>query len=464
MGKPTGFLDYERAERPGAAPEERVRDFSEFHGELSERERREQGARCMNCGVPFCQSEFGCPLHNLIPEWNDEVFSGSWSHALARLLKTNDFPEFTGRVCPALCESACTCGLGGSPVSVRDNELAIIEYAYEHGYMEPHIPSVRTGKHVAVVGSGPAGLAAADRLNQRGHSVTVYERDDAPGGLLMYGIPNMKLEKSVIARRVEKMRAEKIEFITGVCVGREISAETLLSQYDAVILCCGARQARDIDAENRNAAGAYQALDYLTESTKAVLSGRAPNVDAAGKNVVIIGNGDTATDCLATAIRQGAASVVQLVRRSAAALEKKAVWPRRGSGGADYGHEEALAVYGRDPRLYEAEAKKLITDEAGKLSAVLVRQGKEEFTLPCEMLLIAAGFSGAEEASAAAFGLSLDGRGRLGNGAEPYRTGDPRIFAAGDMRCGASLVASAIAEGRACAKETDKFLEGYTNM
>ena len=464
MGKATGFLDYKRASRPGLAPGERVKDFSDFHGALSEMERREQGARCMNCGVPFCQSDFGCPLHNLIPEWNDEIFSGNWSHALARLLKTNNFPEFTGRVCPALCERACTCAMNGDAVSVRDNELAVIEYAYSHGLMTPQTPEVRTGKRVAIVGSGPAGLAAAEQLNRRGHAVTVYERSDVPGGLLMYGIPNMKLEKSVITRRIEKMKAEGIGFITNAAVGESVSGEEILSAYDAVLLCCGAGEARTIEAENLDIPGVYQALDYLTESTKAVLAGAEPQITAAGKNVIIIGNGDTATDCLATAIRQGAASVTQLVRRQAPDVEETAVWPHKVSREPDYGHEEAEAVYGADPRLYSAAARKLIPGEDGSLSAVVIDEAGTEKTLPAEMLVIAAGFSGAEEAAAAAFGLTLDERGRLGAGEEPYRTENLKIFAAGDMRRGASLVATAIAEGRACAREVDKYLEGYTNL
>lgn len=465
MGKATGFLEYKRADRPAAAPGRRILDFDDFHGKLSEAGRREQGARCMNCGVPFCQSEFGCPLHNLIPEWNDEIFSGNWAHALARLLKTNNFPEFTGRVCPALCETACTCRLNGEAVSVRDNELAVIEYAFANGLISPRIPPVRTGKRVAVVGSGPAGLAAADQLNQRGHAVTVYERDDAPGGLLMYGIPNMKLEKSVITRRIEMMEAEEIAFVTGADIGGAISGEELLAQYDAVVLCCGARKARDIEAENRDAAGVYQALEYLTQSTKAVLERGESAISAEGKHVVIIGNGDTATDCLATAIRQKAASVTQLVRRAAPTDDGKNPWPRRAAAAPpDYGHEEAVAAFGRDPRLYETTAKKLLTDGGGRLTGVLARQGTEELTLPADLLLIAAGFSGAEEGSAAAFGLALDENGRLGAGPGPYHTAVPQVFAAGDMRRGASLVATAIAEGRACAKEVDKYLEGYTNL
>jgi glutamate synthase (NADPH/NADH) small chain len=347
---------------------------------------------------------------------------------------------------------------------VRDNELALIEYGYENGLMEPRVPTVRTGKRVAVVGSGPAGLAAADQLNQRGHSVTVYERDDRLGGLLMYGIPNMKLDKSVVERCVRRMEAEGVSFVTGVCIGKDMSGAVLLDTYDAVILCGGARNARDIQVENRDCAGVYQAMAYLTESTKAVLAGRDSGLSAKGLDVVIIGNGDTATDCLATAIRQGAASVTQLVRKPASKATGENPWPKKAAGEkVDYGQEEAVAVYGADPRLYESSAKTLIADESGKLSAVVVQKGKQEVTLPAQMLLIAAGFSGAEESTAQAVGLALNGRGLVGSDT-PYETDLEKVFVAGDMRRGASLVATAIGEGRACAKVVDKYLEGYTNM
>ena len=464
MGKPTGFMEYKRAERPVAAPEQRAESFEEFHGKLPLQERQLQGARCMACGVPFCQSDFGCPLHNLIPEWNDEVFHGNWEHALDRLLKTNNFPEFTGRVCPALCENACVCGLyGDAPISVRDNELAVIEYAYEHGLVKLRVPEVRTGRQVAVVGSGPAGLALADQLNHRGHTVVVFERDDRPGGLLMYGIPNMKLAKSVVERRLARMEAEGVTFVTGVDASEPATAARLLAEYDAAVLCCGARAARTVPVEGE-ASGVVQALDYLTESTKAVLAGRESGCSAKGKNVIVIGNGDTATDCVATAIRQGAASVRQLVRKPAPE-DKARVWPFPAKNGApDYGQEEAIAKFGADPRLYKTQAKKLVADEKGALTALEIETDGERSTIPAQLLLIAAGFSGAEASVAAAFGLTLDEKGHVPVGADGFSTEKPGVFAAGDMRRGASLVAIAIAEGRACAKAVDAYLEGYTNL
>ena len=462
MGKPTGFLEYARQERPCVPPAERLDGCYEFHRDLSPARRREQGGRCMNCGVPFCQSDFGCPLHNLIPEWNDEIFAGNFPHALSRLLKTNNFPEFTGRVCPALCENACVCSLNGEAVTVRDNELSVIEEAWAKGLMVPAPPGLRTGKRVAVVGSGPAGLAAADQLNRRGHSVAVFERDDRPGGLLMYGIPPMKLDKEIVLRRIEKMKAEGIEFLCGREVGRDVSAEDLKTGYDAVILCCGARKARELGLENADAAGVVPALDYLSAAARALFDSAEARWNAAGKNVVIVGNGDTATDCVATALRQGAKSVTQLVRKPRPAAAAR-VWPYPSAGEkTDYGQEEAAALSGHDPRLYSTTARTLLCDDAGALRAVVIATNGQEREIPAELLLVAAGFSGAEPSAAAAFGLELDGRGRLG-GAD-YRTADPKIFACGDMRRGASLVVWAVAEGRACARVVDEALEGYSNL
>ena len=462
MGKPTGFLDYLRQEVPCEEALRRIRGYDEFHGRLNRQEREMQAARCMNCGVPFCQSQYGCPLHNLIPEWNDEVYSGNWQHAWARLMKTNCFPEFTGRVCPAICENACTCGIWDESVTIRNTELEIIERAWESGWMHPQIPAVRSGRKVAVIGSGPAGLAAAERLNQRGHFVTVYEKDDRPGGLLMYGIPNMKLEKQVIMRRVEKMQAEGIRFVLSAEVGAYIPAEQILDEYDAVILCCGARKPRMPREGQSVSSGVLPALTYLSECTKALLAGEKCIYDAAGKNVVIIGNGDTATDCVATAVRQGAASVRQLVRKPQSAYVK-GKWPfARETNPTEYGQEEAAALYGQDPRIYETTLKELHSDGEGRLAGITVMTAGKEQKIPADLLVAAMGFSGTDSKTVEAFGMTQNEHGCLGGPA--YRTADPRVFVCGDMRQGPSLVVKAIADGGACARAVDEYLEGYSNM
>lgn len=492
MGKPTGFMEYEREGNGCLSPKERIQNYSEFHPPLEKEKRQLQGARCMNCGIPFCQSGAvyggmvsGCPLHNLIPEWNDELFNGNWEQALARLMKTNNFPEFTGRVCPALCEAACTCGLYGEPVTVRENELAIVEEGYRNGWLRPQPPTVRSEKRVAVIGSGPAGLAAADQLNRRGHQVTVWERDEKPGGLLRYGIPNMKLEKDVIDRRLRRMEAEGVEFKTGEDVGRKRKAEELLKEYDAVILACGFKTPRDLSVPGRTASGVWFAVDYLSEATRELTGEKKQAaVSAAGKNVIVVGGGDTGNDCVGTSIRQGCRSVIQL--ELLPSLPEKRMpenpwpqWPRIRK--TDYGQEEAIAVFGADPRRYQTTVKELIADPKGRLThAVTVRvtmerdaqtgrlmpkevAGSEE-TLPCELLLIAAGFTGCEEYVAKAFGVEKNSKGVLDTPEGSYATGVRKVFAAGDARRGQSLVVWAIAEGRACAKEVDTFLMGYTNM
>ncbi len=462
MGKPTGFLEYRRTENASLAPRERLTNYREFHHSLSAAERRGQGARCMNCGVPFCQSDYGCPLHNLIPEWNDQVFAGNLGHALSRLLKTNNFPEFTGRVCPALCENACVCGIHDDPVTVRENELYIIEKSWEAGLLFPRVPEARSERTVAVVGSGPAGLAAADELNRRGHIVTVYERDDRPGGLLMYGIPGMKLDKSIVMRRIEKMTAEGIRFILNTQIGRDVSGSSLLEQYDAVVLSCGARKARTLAADPGTAKGVVNALDYLTSSTKSLLSGGIDPLSARGKRVIVVGNGDTASDCVATALRQGAAHIFQLVRKPKKE-EPERCWPHTvWRNREDYASEEAATVFGSDVRMYESEIREYLPDEKGCLRGVIVCTAGEIKEIEAEMVIVAAGFAGAEESSVESFGLQLDAKGRIGD--IECRTADEKVFACGDMRRGASLVVWAIAEGRACARSVDRYLEGYTNL
>lgn len=478
MGKPTGFLDYQRQGNPSQAPLERIRHFDEFHPPLDREERQRQGGRCMSCGVPFCQSGAvlngmvsGCPLHNLVPEWNDLLWRGHPGHAAARLLKTNNFPEFTGRVCPALCEAACTCGLNGDPVTVKENELSIIEDAWAAGLMEPRPPKVRTGKRVAVVGSGPAGLACADQLNRRGHAVTVFERADRPGGLLMYGIPNMKLEKSIVRRRLDKMTAEGIDFRTGVDVGKDVTAEELRADFDAVVLCCGAAQPRDLAVPGRKSGGVWFAVDFLTQTTRALLDGTPFSPTAKGKQVVVVGGGDTGNDCVGTCIRQGCTGVVQLemmpkLPDTRSESNPWPEWPRVCK--TDYGQEEAIAVFGQDPRLYQTTVTALKADGKGQLEAVetveLDRDLKPvpgtERTLPCQLLLIAAGFLGAQHYVPEAFGLELTPRSCVKTPEGSYQTGVPGVFAAGDMRRGQSLVVWAIAEGRQAAKEADAWLMG----
>lgn len=534
MGKVTGFLDYTREDNKDVPVEERIKNFKEFHIPLTEEERRKQGARCMNCGVPFCQSGMklagmftGCPLHNLCPEWNDEVYNGHVAHALSRLLKTNNFPEFTGRVCPALCEKACVEGLDDAPVTTHDNELYIIEKAFQEGYMQPRIPEVRSGKRVAVVGAGPAGLAVADQLNHRGHSVTVFERSDEIGGLLMYGIPNMKLDKSVIRRRRALMEAEGVVFRTGVDVGREtstaaaagggvreksadasravtnasaealatgkgsaVTAAAILRDYDAVVLACGAKQARGLNVPSiEQAHGIHYAVDYLTSQTKALHEQGEHAfgiINAKGKHVVIVGGGDTGNDCCGTAIRQGAKSVTQIEMMPEPPVERAASnpwpeWPKVLK--VDYGQQEAIRVFGHDPRVYETTVKAIETKKDGSIKDVITSKVKfenrqmvlvegTEQKLPCDLLIIAAGFTGCESYVADAFGVALTERHVVKTEAEHYHTESTvkptaaanaaKIFTAGDMHRGQSLVVWAIAEGRACASEVDAYLMGYS--
>lgn len=495
MGKPTGFLDYEREINPSIEPKARIKNFNEFHNTLSLEERRIQGARCMNCGVPFCQSGMtlngmatGCPLHNLIPEWNDEIYNNNWDHALSRLLKTNDFPEFTGRVCPALCEAACTSGMNDTPVTIKENELALIEIGFKNRYVKPRIPKVRSDKRVAVIGSGPSGLAAADMLNQRGHNVTVYEKNDRIGGLLMYGIPNMKLEKDIVERRVSLMKEEGIEFITNADIGNTVDAEEIVKAYDAVVLCCGAGNPRDINAVGREGTkGIYFAVDFLADNTRSLLNSNFNDgkfVNAKDKNVIIVGGGDTGNDCTGTVIRHGCKSVTQIEMMPKLPDERAESnpwpqWPRVCK--TDYGQEEAISVFGHDPRIYETTIKEIVSDENGNLKAVKTVKVKQERNpetgiaamkevagseriLEADILIIAAGFLGCQKYTADAFGVELNARTNVNTVEGSYKTNVDKVFAAGDMRRGQSLVVWGIAEGRAAAKEIDEYLMGYSNM
>ena len=494
MGTPDGFLKYERKDAQAYDINERIKNYNEFHTPLSEREQKKQGERCMNCGVPFCQSGMkiggmisGCPLNNLIPEWNHLVSIGAWKQAYNRLRLTNNFPEFTSRVCPALCEKACTCGANGDAVTVRANEYSIIEKAYSEGLAVPQPPKVRTGKKIAVIGSGPSGLAAADQLNKSGHSVTVYERSDRVGGLLMYGIPNMKLEKHIIERKVNLMKAEGITFVTNTNVGADITADDIMKQYDKVILACGASHPRDINVPGRDAEGIYFAVDFLRSTTKALLdNGLAEGtfISAKDKNVIVIGGGDTGNDCVGTCVRHGAKSVMQLEMMPRLPDERAEnnpwpEWPRVCK--TDYGQEEAAAVYGNDPRVYTTTVKEFLRDENGRLrAAVLVKLSSErdaatgrmtmkpvegsEYTVDAELVLIAAGFLGSESYVTQAFGVETDARTNVSSPAGSHRTNVENVYAAGDMHIGQSLVVRAIREGRDCAKEVDLDLMGYTNL
>ena len=491
MGKPTGFMEYKREVSVAEDPKKRIQHFNEFHEHLPKEKQRLQGARCMECGVPFCQSGMmicgmasGCPLHNLVPEWNDLVYTGNWQQAYNRLKKTNNFPEFTSRVCPALCEAACTCGLNGDPVSTKENEYAIIENAYSEGYAAAKPPVVRTGKKVAVIGSGPSGLAAADLLNQRGHQVTVFERSDRVGGLLMYGIPNMKLDKAVIERRVKLMQAEGVVFRTGMDVGGAVPAEQLLADFDAVVLCCGAKKPRDLNVPGRDAKGVHFAVDYLTSVTKSLLdSGFADGkaINAAGKNVLVIGGGDTGNDCQGTALRQGCTDLMALEMMPQPPVERTAAnpwpeWPRVLK--VDYGQTECIAKFGKDPRVYQTTVKEFLKDEAGNLTGAVISCLKperdpetgrtsmvptgKEFTYDCQLAFIAAGFTGCENYTADAFGVELTARGNVAD--HSFKTNVDKVFVCGDMRRGQSLVVWGLREGRDCAAEVDRCLMGYSNL
>ena len=478
MGKPTGFKEFDREVAPYRNAAERLVDFKEIYTDHNDEHLQTQGSRCMDCGVPFCQSGNGCPIHNLIPEWNDLVYKGRWREALDRLHKTNNFPEFTGRVCPAPCEGACVLGITDPPVTIKNVESAIIDRGFTEGWVVANPPSTRTGKKVAVIGSGPCGLSAAAQLNTAGHQVTVYERADRLGGLLMYGIPNMKLEKSDIERRVQLMRDEGIEFIVSADVGNSVDVKELVDGNDAVLLATGATLARDLPIPGREAEGVHLAMDFLTANTKSLLDSNLEDgnyISAKDKNVIVIGGGDTGTDCIGTSLRHGCKSLINFELLSRPPEERAAnnpwpLWPRIYR--VDYGHAEAAQKFGDDPRVYSIMSKKFLQDENGNLSGIVTvnvdDQLKEipgtEKTWEADLIMLSMGFLQPEHYINEALGMEIDERGNFRATKDDFKTSVPKVYAAADCRRGQDLVVRAINEGREAAREIDRELMGSTQL
>ncbi|MDC2963417.1 glutamate synthase subunit beta [Gammaproteobacteria bacterium] len=478
MGKPTGFKEFERAVRPYRDASIRLLDFKELYTEHEEPLLANQGARCMDCGVPFCQSENGCPVHNLIPEWNDLVYQGRWREALDRLHKTNNFPEFTGRVCPAPCEGSCVLGITDPPVTIKNIECAIIDKGFENGWVKPHSPAPKTGKSIAIVGSGPCGLAAADQLNKAGHGVTVYERADRLGGLLMYGIPNMKLEKTVVERRIDLMRKSGVRFETNSDIGKNISPEALIERNDAVLLATGATVARDLTIKGRDAKGIFLAMEFLTKNTKSLLDSNHQDgeyISAKDKDVIVIGGGDTGTDCIGTSIRHGCRSLVNFELLPKPPEERAEnnpwpLWPKIFR--VDYGHSEASQKFGGDPRVYSVMSKEFIKDNDNNLTGIITVSVDEnlqeipdtEKIWKADLVLLSLGFIQPEHYINEELGLSLDNRGNFLASKSDFRTSVPRVYAAADCRRGQDLVVRAINEGREAAREIDRDLMGFTEL
>ncbi len=487
MGKPTGFMDYERHDVINRDFHERVKDFDDMYVEIDDTERRKQGARCMDCGIPFCQSDFGCPVDNLIPEWNDLIRQNRWKDAYDRLRKTNNFPEYTGKICPAPCEDACVLAINQAPVTIKDNEYAIIERAYQEGWVRPNIPKTRTGKKIAIIGSGPAGLAAADQLNQKGHFVTIFERDDRIGGLLMYGIPNMKLDKHIVERRNKLMADEGVEFCPNTEIGKDISIGKLYKEYDAILLAVGATEPKDLSIPGRELEGIHFAMDYLHHVTKCYLdkTDTRPEFNMAGKQVVVIGSGDTGTDCIATASRQRAKGLVNFGWRDPPASNRQIEYPWPLIPKVmkfDYGHKEVAAVYGKDPREYNILTKEFI-GKNGVLSGVKTVEARwhkdplgkphleevpnSEHIWDADTVLISLGYTGPEQKILQELNVKLTNDGLIdgssNNGQTKnnsiYKTSVEGVYSAGDARRGQSLVVWAIHEGREAAEEIDEYIQ-----